>query len=145
MNPSEQAAAVLLRRLAEPGLSRVERARACGHLAKLAEGVLSACAPVSLRAAALQWDAKARAAIKKVSAEVEQLRDGHDAANSKSSDAVELARAAAIWVAALEEMLSLPDDVLAFFPVVDWRDYLDAAMAERAVLLDQRERARGAA
>lgn len=145
MNPSEQAAAVLLRRLAEPGLSRVERARACGHLAKLADGVLSACAPVSLRASACQWDAKARAAIKKVSQEVEQLVDAQSTTLIKSDHPVECARAAAVWVAALEELLALPDDLLAFFPALDWREWLDAGMAERAGLLDDRERARGAA
>lgn len=144
-SPSEQAAAVLLRRLAEPELRRVERAKAGAHLVKLADGVLNAHAPVSLRALAFQWAAKGRAALVKVSADVEELVKVQRATITESCSAVEWARAAAIWCAALEELLRLEADVLDRLPADQWRTWLDEAVAIRAELLNARESRRGAA
>ena len=145
MNPSEQAAAVLLRRLEDKELRRVERAKAAAHLAKLADGILSARAPVSLRAAAFQWAAKASASLVKVREDVAQLVAAQRATIAESCSVAEWARAAAIWCAALEELLALPEDVLQHCAAEEWRAWLDEGAAERAQLLDARESRRGAA
>lgn len=145
MNPSEQAAAVLLRRLEDKELRRVERAKAAAHLAKLADGVLSAHAPVSLRAAAFQWAAKASAALAKLRVDVAQLVEAQRATIAESCSVAEWARAAAIWCAALEELLALPDDVLKRCAAEEWRAWLDEGAAERAQLLASRQSKRGAA
>ena len=100
MSPSEQAAAVLLRRLEDKELRRAERAKAAAHLAKLADGILSAHAPVSLRAGAFQWAAKASAALVKVREDVAQLVKAQRATIAESCSVAEWARAAAIWCAA---------------------------------------------
>ncbi|MCK6525524.1 hypothetical protein L6R49_29295 [Myxococcota bacterium] len=144
-SPSEQAAAVLLRRLQDRELRRVERARAAAHLAKLADGILSAHAPVSLRAAAHQWAAKASAELVKVGADVERLVTAQRTLITESCDELEWARAAAIWCAALEELLRLEADVLARLPADQWREWLDEGAAVRASLLGARESRRGAA
>lgn len=142
---SEQAAAVLLRRLEDKELRRVERAKAAAHLAKLADGILSSRAPVSLRAAAHQWAAKASAELVKVRADVEKLVKTQRATIAESCDEVEWARAAAIWCAGLGELLALEADVLARLPADLWRDWLDEGAAVRAELLGARESKRGAA
>jgi hypothetical protein len=145
VSPSEQAAVVLLRRLAEPELRRVERAKAGAHLVKLADGILDAHAPVSLRAAAFQWSAKGRAALVKVGEDVATLVESQRATIAESFSPVEWARAAAIWCSALEELLRLDADVLERLPADQWREWLDEATATRARLLDARQSARGAA
>lgn len=144
-SPSEQAAAVLLRRLAEPELRRVERAKAGAHLVKLADGILDAHAPVSLRAAAFQWAAKGRAALVKVRSDVEKVVNAQRATIIESCDEVEWARAAAIWCSVLEELLRLDADVLDRLPADEWRGWLEEGAAARAEFYEARESRRGAA
>lgn len=144
-SPSEQAAAVLLRRLSDPELRRVERAKAGAHLVKLADGILDANAPVSLRVLAFQWAAKGRAALTQVDRDVAGLVEAQREKIGKSWVPAEWARSAAIWCAALEELLRLDADVLERLPADQWREWLEEGASMRANLLDQRERERGAA